>query len=159
MEPEGEGSVSLDCDCGKPGTIRCADVADALQLPHTRCPKWICAHGGEWSECGLHRHLDGTMGYLGQAEMSADFERFVPTGDGLGFFLDKFRCWYRNNWLSAKKQAQIVLDEDVIRMVPPPSPFPRFILHHKPSGRVFRSVGGVMVEDILAPFREAMKKP
>lgn len=141
------GETSL-CDCGAKATIRCSEIADRLGLPHNRCPKWVCAHGGEWSRCGKHRHLAGTMGYLDNPEIRADFERFVSDK---GFWswagiVDRIGCWWRNNFLSPRCQAQYTYDHDIARIAPVPAPFPHVVLHHKPSGRVFKSVGGVMLE-------------
>lgn len=137
-------SANTKCDCGKEGTILCSDIADALGLPLSRCTKPICAHGGEWSECGKHRHQEGTMGYMTNTELRCEFSGFAPEDDSL---FERMSAWWRNTFWSPARQVQHAYDSDVEKYVTVPTPFPKVKMFHKKSGRVFKSNStGLMVE-------------
>ena len=132
------------CDCGRVATKRCSDV-DPAGITLIRCQKHICGEGAEGTWCSVHRHEEGTMGYLGQSRMSFDYEGEDAEGEG---FLAHLKALWMNLFWSSERKANFVWHRVLNTHLPPPRPIPqdvkvrvRGFLFELRNGRMQRVVG------------------
>lgn len=110
----------MTCDCGRPSSKLCSDVQpEGITL--VRCQKPICGIGEEGTWCNEHRHESGTMGYIGQMRVSANYEG--EDAEGEGFWSHLVALWQNHFW-SAEQQAQHVWKKLKAREFKPPRPLP-----------------------------------